>query len=217
MCFSGVWTDGNYLGISKEVMPQKTLHSSKQTRQQTKTSESHWAYCVFLKWAQSLISCVCVVIWCFILHALLWTHHSTIRFVLRGNVLAHIPKTLIWELKNVEISCFSILQHNNFSKAGHTRMLWWVRCIDFVSHKMASSSRPAPSVSGSPRLWWLVSPSTRSCSSSCSSPSPFVTEPSLKLFCVRVSVFRRSSLAGQPSGVTCTLLAALGIAAGQGD
>lgn len=59
-----------------------------------------------------------------------------------------------------------------------------------------------------PWVWWLVSCSTRSSSFS------FI-EALLKPLCVRVSVLMRSSLAGQPSGVMCILLAAEGIAAGK--
>lgn len=131
------------------------------------------------------------------------------------NVLTHVPKLVIWKLKNVQTCCSSILEHNNSSKAGQTRILWWVCCIDFSSHKMFFSSTRVPRVSRSPRVWWLVSRSTR-CSSSSSSSSPS-TEPLFKPLCVGASAFTRSSLAGRPSGVTRTLPAAEGIAAGHKD
>ena len=130
------------------------------------------------------------------------------------NVLTHVPKLVIWKLKNVQTCCSSILEHNNSSKAGHTRILWWVCCIDFSSRKMFFSSCRVPRVSRSTWAWWLVSRSICCSSSSSSSPS---TEPLFKPLCVRASAFTRSSLAGRPSGVRQTLLAAEGIAAGHRD
>lgn len=44
--------------------------------------------------------------------------------------------TVAIQPKNVEKSCFSILEHNNAWKAGHTQISEWVCCIDFCSLKM---------------------------------------------------------------------------------
>lgn len=117
-----------------------TGHSSKDVSQLQKafvlTSKMHNMPCE----TQSLIVYVCFVIWCFILYRILWTHQSTVSFVLRSNVLTHISQDSDVKVKNVEISCFRILEHNNASKAGHTQILGWVCCIDFCSLKMVFSS-----------------------------------------------------------------------------
>lgn len=57
------------------------------------TSKMHNMSCE----TQSLIVCVCFIIWCFTLYGTLWTHQSTVCFVLWGNVLAHIPTTAVWK------------------------------------------------------------------------------------------------------------------------
>lgn len=112
--YSKMWIENFGLMETLWKSPNKTYLK----RRFTAPTEKKKILCAHFKNAQqawetqSLIVHVCFVIWCFILYRRLRTHQSTVCFVLWCNVLTHIPRTAIWELKNVEISCFSVLEHN---------------------------------------------------------------------------------------------------------
>lgn len=100
---------------------------------------AHFKNAQYAPWDAKFDS-VFFVIWCFIVYRILWTHQSTVCFVLCSNVLTHIPETVIWKLKNVEIGRFNVLEHSNASKAGQAQISGWVCCIDFCSLRMVFSS-----------------------------------------------------------------------------
>lgn len=99
-----------------------TGHSSKDVSQLPKKKKIFCAHNMPCE-TQSLIVYVCFIIWCFILYRILWTHQSTVCFVLWSNVLTDISQDGDVKVKNVEISRFRILEHNNASKTGHTQIL----------------------------------------------------------------------------------------------